>query len=76
MSPVMHKNQFKMEQDFICNLNAEFIVENMREIFQDLGREETYGWKSSSIDRYLLIVTGQVLYTKENGESREMSRCF
>lgn len=65
-----------MEQDFICNLNAEFIVENMREIFQDLGREETYGGKSSSIDRYLLIVTGQALYTKENGESREMSRCF
>lgn len=76
MSPVMHRNQFKIEQDFICNLNAEFIVENIGEIFQDLGREETYGWKSSSIGQYLLIVTGQALYTKENGESREMSCCF
>lgn len=65
-----------MEQDFFFNLNVEFIVENIGEIFQDLGREETYGEKSSSIWKYLLIFTGWALFAKENGESREMSCCF
>lgn len=71
--PLCIKINSKWIKTLIYNLNIEFIVENIGEIFQDLGRGRNLWVKKES---GLVIVTDWALYTNENGDNRGMNCGF